>query len=167
MDGTIADLASAYHAVERALFGDRAAPVVPGSDIEEIEEGEQEQALEARAAVRAARTEALERDVVWDAIRQTEDFWLSQRPLEDGAVRRLYEASVTHGWEVSFVTQRPRTEGQTVQRQTQQWLVREGFEMPSVLTLRGGRGKAAAALELDFLLDDYPKNCVDVVSDSR
>jgi hypothetical protein len=36
-----------------------------------------------------------------------------------------------------------------------------------VLTLRGGRGKAAAALELDVLLDDTAKNCVDVVSESK
>jgi hypothetical protein len=42
-----------------------------------------------------------------------------------------------------------------------------GFETPSVLTLGGPRGKAASALELDFLIDDLPKNCVDVLSDSR
>jgi hypothetical protein len=31
----------------------------------------------------------------------------------------------------------------------------------------GSRGKAALALDLDFLIDDLPRNCVDVVSDSR
>jgi hypothetical protein len=42
-----------------------------------------------------------------------------------------------------------------------------GFETPSVLTLAGSRGKAAHALELDFLIDDTAKNCVDVIADSK
>ena len=43
----------------------------------------------------------------------------------------------------------------------------QGFIAPSVLTLTGSRGKAAHALELDVLIDDLPKNCVDVISDSK
>ena len=39
--------------------------------------------------------------------------------------------------------------------------------MPSVLTLSGSRGKAVHALDLDFLIDDLPKNCIDVISDSK
>ena len=164
MDGTLADLSAAYRDLERALFGDRGAPV---SDDAEIEEGEQEQAADGARALKAARRQARQRDLVWHAIRKTEDFWVGLQPLEPGVVRRLYEASITYSWEVSFITQRPSTIGQSVQRQTQQWLMREGFETPSVLTLAGGRGKVAAALELDVLLDDYPKNCVDVLSESN
>lgn len=167
MDGTIADLSSAYHEVERRLFGARPLPASPVPDDEALEESAQEEASAGRVALKAARHEAHERDQVWQAIRQTEDFWLGLRPLEPGVVRRLHEVSVHRGWEVFFMTQRPETAGQTVQRQTQQWLRREGFELPSVLTLSGGRGHAAAALELDVLLDDYPKNCVDVLSASR
>lgn len=166
MDGTLADLSSAYREVERTLFIDRDPQVSRGADDEEIEEGEQREASKGKGALKAARREARDRDLVWQAIRRTEDFWLALHPLEPGIVRRLSDVSTVHGWEVFFITQRPATAGQTVQRQTQQWLVREGFEMPAVLTLVGGRGKAAAALELDVLLDDYPKNCVDVVSES-
>ncbi len=167
MDGTLADLSSAYHDLEHKLFGDPAAAISDdtGSDDTEIEEGEQEQAAEAASALDAARRDARKRTLVWKAIRETEDFWLGLQPLEPGVVRRLHEASIAQGWEVFFITQRPSTAGQTVQRQTQQWLAREGFEMPSVLTLAGGRGKVAAALELDVLLDDYRKNCVDVLSE--
>jgi len=163
MDGTIADLSSAYREIERTVLGERSSS---DSDAE-IEESEQNQAATGKAALKAARQETRERTLVWQAIRGTEDFWLSLRPLEPGVVRQLYETSLTYGWEVFFITQRPSTVGQTVQRQTQQWLMREGFETPSVLTLNGGRGRAAAALELDFLLDDLPQNCVDVVSESR
>ena len=67
-----------------------------------------------------------------------------------------------HRWEVFFITQRPFTDGETVQRQTQRWLVAQGFDLPSVLVLRGSRGAAAAALGLDYHVDDRPQNCVDV-----
>jgi len=167
LDGTLADLSSAYRDVELTLFGRSPSHASGAVGDEEVEEGEQEQALEGKAAVRAARHQARERDLIWESIRQTEDFWLSLRSLEPGVVRRIHEVSLKHGWEIFFITQRPKTTGQTVQRQTQQWLMREGFEAPSVLTLSGGRGRAAAALELDVLLDDYPKNCVDVVSESK
>jgi hypothetical protein len=163
MDGTLADLSSAYREVERKLF----APGARASDDEEIDESEEKEALNGRTALKAARREARNRALVWKTIRRTEDFWLGLRPTEAGVVRRLHEVSIARGCEVFFITQRPATDGQTVQRQTQQWLVREGFEAPSVLTLRGGRGKAAAALELDVLLDDTAKNCVDVVSESK
>lgn len=105
--------------------------------------------------------------IVWDAIRNTENFWLGLDPIEPGVVRRLFDVSTRARWEVFFVTQRPGTLGQSVQRQTQDWLIAQGFETPSVLTVPGSRGKAALALDLDFLIDDLPRNCVDVASDSR
>ena len=65
-----------------------------------------------------------------------------------------------------FITQRPATAGATVQLQTHRWLVEHGFSTPSVIPLSGGRGKCAAGLQLDYLVDDTPQNCVDVLSDS-
>mgnify|MGYP003332498998 CR=1 FL=1 len=52
-------------------------------------------------------------------------------------------------------------------RCTQRWLERHGFELPSVFVLRGSRGKAAAALHVDVVIDDRPDNCLDVVAESR
>ena len=68
-------------------------------------------------------------------------------------------------WEVFFITQRPATRGETVQRQTQRWLVAQGFDLPSVLVIAGSRGAAAGALRLDYHVDDLAQNCVDVLSD--
>lgn len=130
LDGTLADLSSAYRRIEERVHGD--------SD-----------------------------GLVWDAIRNIDNFWVGLDPLESGVVRRLYEVSTRSRWEVFFVTQRPATAGDSVQRQTQQWLVKQGFDTPSVLTVPGSRGKAAHALELDFLIDDLPRNCVDVAAESR
>jgi hypothetical protein len=130
LDGTLADLSSAYRRIEQLVRGD--------SD-----------------------------GLVWDAIRNTENFWTALDPIEPGVVRRLHDLALGEGWEVFFVTQRPGTAGDTVQRQTQRWLIDQGFDAPSVLTLPGARGKAALALDLDFLIDDLPRNCMEVASDSR
>ena len=54
-----------------------------------------------------------------------------------------------------------------MQRQTQRWLVEQGFDLPSVLVISGSRGAAAAAIRLDFHVDDSAQNCLDVVSESR
>jgi hypothetical protein len=72
-----------------------------------------------------------------------------------------------HRWEVFFITQRPATEGDTVQRQTQRWLVEQGFDLPAVLVIGGSRGAAAGALRLNYHVDDSAQNCIDVMSDSR
>jgi hypothetical protein len=81
-------------------------------------------------------------------------------------VKRLYQLTGEHNWEVFFITQRPATAGATVQWQTQRWLIQQGFSMPSVIPLSGARGRCAAALQLDYIVDDTPQNCLDVLSDS-
>ena len=107
------------------------------------------------------------RDAIWKAIRETPDFWTTLKPHDPGAVQRIYDLMIRHGLEVVFITQRPSTVGQTVQRQTQFWLRQQGFDLPSVLVIGGSRGAAAAAVRLDYHVDDSPQNCLDIVSDSR
>jgi hypothetical protein len=68
---------------------------------------------------------------------------------------------------VIFVTSRPTSRGRTVQRQSQRWLERCGFPLPSVYVVHGSRGRIADALALDVVVDDRPENCLDVVLESR
>lgn len=130
LDGTLADLATAYQRVAAEVHSDSDAHV-------------------------------------WDTIRTIENFWMGLEPLESDVIHRLHEASRQAQWEIFFITQRPTTVGESVQRQTQHWLMKQGFESPSVLTVPGNRGKAALALELDYLIDDLPRNCIDVAAESR
>jgi 5'(3')-deoxyribonucleotidase len=174
MDGTLADLSSAYAETEERLFGsvdvDHEQPAPEAREVEQ--HGDTSRPADGlddrRAAERrsAQRNTARHRDRVWRAIEATPDFWTLLKPLEEGAVTRLYQLTGEHNWEVFFITQRPATAGATVQWQTHKWLVEQGFLTPSVIPLSGGRGKAAAALHLDYLIDDTPQNCVDVISDS-
>jgi hypothetical protein len=191
MDGVLADFAAAYRAVEARLYGP-AAPTTraenPEDEEREIrdeakEEDPSQEARDAGQAVGDARQELADRrhesadrrradrprrrrDVVWQAIIDTPDFWTTLKPREEGAVRRIHEMMLRHRWEVFFITQRPATGGDTVQRQTQRWLVDQGFDLPSVLVVAGSRGAAAAALRLDYHVDDSAKNCIDVRSES-
>ena len=172
MDGTLADLHSAYAVVEEQLFGmaehDRPAPEVRELEQHDEDLPQAEGAIARRVAGQhsAARSAGGHRDQVWKAIEETPDFWMSLKPMDPGAVRRLYQLTCDHKWEVFFITQRPSTAGGTVQSQTHKWLVDQGFLMPSVIPLSVSRGKAASALRLDYLVDDTPQNCVDVLSDS-
>ena len=155
MDGVLADFATAYRTIETRLYGPaEPARIASPEDVAEPKE--------TAAAPNARRR----RDGVWAAIRETPDFWQTLAPLDPGAVKRIHEMTLRHQWETFFVTQRPATVGQTVQRQTQRWLVEHGFDLPSVLVINGPRGAAAAAVQLDYHVDDSPTNCVDVKSES-
>ena len=172
MDGTLADFSAAYAEIEERLF----ATMVPGEPSEpEVREEEQQsgavppepQPPTERPQRRTKRRSGSgHREGVWHAIETTPDFWTTLRPIDPRAVTRLNELAAAHNWEVFFVTQRPATAGHTVQWQTHKWLVEQGFETPCVIPVSAGRGRLAAALNLDYVIDDTPQNCVDVLSDS-
>ena len=166
MDGVLADFATAFREVETRLFGNASAVA---AEAPEIEAQQQESAGGAATDPASAtpRETRRRRDVIWSAIHKTPDFWMTLRPHDPGAVRRIHDLMLRYGWEVFFITQRPSTAGQTVQRQTQRWLHQQGFDLPSVLVISGSRGAAAGALRLDYHVDDSAQNCLDVVSDSR
>ena len=106
-------------------------------------------------------------EAIWKQIAAREDFWESLTEIESGAIARLAAIADERKWEVLFVTSRPRSAGRTVQRQTQRWLARMGFPMPSVFVMHGSRGRLASALDLDVVVDDRPDNCLDVVLESK
>jgi beta-phosphoglucomutase-like phosphatase (HAD superfamily) len=160
MDGVLADFAGAFRAVEQRLFGVSSAVA---AEAPEVEARQEEAAARQGVAVETRRR----RDAIWKAIHDTPDFWTTLKPHDPGAVRRIHDLMIRHGLEVVFITQRPSTIGQTVQRQTQLWLRQQGFDLPSVLVIGGSRGAAAGALRLDYHVDDSPQNCLDIVSDSR
>jgi len=163
MDGVLADFASAFREIERELFGGDSAGAAQNTP-----EDESERPTSASAgAAPSAREIERRRRAVWDRIRSTQNFWTTLNPTDPTAVRRLHAAMLQHRWEVVFITQRPATAGDTVQRQTQRWLVRQGFDLPSVVVIAGSRGAAVHSLRLTHLVDDSPQNCLDVKSDSK
>lgn len=164
MDGVLADFSSAFRDIEKRLFGTGSA--LP-AEAPEVEARQEEEGAGQGPSAASPRESRRRRDAVWKVIHETPDFWMTLRPHDPMAVRRIHDMMLRHRLEVFFITQRPATVGQTVQRQTQQWLRQQGFDLPSVLVISGSRGAAAGAIRLDYHVDDSPQNCLDVVSDSR
>jgi hypothetical protein len=164
MDGVLADFGAAFHAVEARLFPD--APALSAGE-PESEAVAQEAAPESQAKADGPYEIRRRREAIWAEIRRTPDFWTTLQPTEAGSVHTLHRLMLRHRWEVFFITQRPATDGDTVQRQTQHWLVAQGFDLPSVLVIAGSRGAAAGALRLDYHVDDSQQNCLDVMAASR
>jgi hypothetical protein len=104
---------------------------------------------------------------LWRHVASIENFWETLKETEPGIVARLAALATAGRWEIIFLTKRPATSGATAQLQSQRWLAAKGFKMPSVFVVQGSRGRIAAALGLDFVVDDRPENCLDVVVDSR
>jgi hypothetical protein len=104
---------------------------------------------------------------LWRHVESIENFWESLAELEPGVIKRLAHLTSERRWEIIFLTKRPESAGVTAQVQTQRWLESHGFRMPSVYVVQGSRGRIAAALALDIVVDDRPENCLDVVVDSK
>ena len=104
---------------------------------------------------------------LWQHVRQIDNFWQSLNEIEPGTVARIAQLAEQQRWEVIFLTKRPQTDGATAQVQSQRWLESKGFPLPSVYVVQGSRGRIAAALSLDIVVDDRPENCLDVVVDSQ
>jgi len=149
IDGVLADF--------RSAFRDAALRIVRGEvdDFDPVDTPESESPL-APDDVRR----------VWDYIAKTPNWWMEIDAYEPEQIARLYNLTRKAGWEVFFMTKRPPSAGDSVQFQTQWWIERFGFYLPSVLTVPGSRGDVANALRLDLLVDDQLINCVEVVSAS-
>jgi len=151
LDGTVADMNAALRREAEHLFGER------------IEIG----AAESSDAPLTSRLTRRQQWRLWGHVRKCSNFWETLPEIEPGAVARFSAIAAERGWEVVFLTQRPTTAGDAVQLQSQRWLRARGFELPSVCVVSSSsRGKAAAALSLDAVIDDRPDNCLDVSVES-
>src|SRR4051812_7739869 len=101
-----------------------------------------------------------------DQAGSTENFWETLSESEPDVVSRLAGLAADRRWEVIFLTRRPPSAGDIVQVQSQRWLEAKGFALPCVYVTSGARGRIAAALHLDLVVDASPENCVNVVSES-
>jgi hypothetical protein len=169
LDGVLADMGTALRREERRLFGTSEQPDQQ-AEVNEQETAETDDSEAATGQVAAEMTKhgltAREQRRLWRSIADIENFWETLDEIEEGSVRSLARVAAERRWEVIFLTKRPTTTGFTSQHQSQRWLERHGFQLPSVFVVNGSRGKIADALGLAVVVDDSPTNCVDVLSDS-
>ena len=149
IDGVVADFRTGFLDVAAKLLGRDAIhkPSAPMPDFN---------------AVSAADSKR-----VWRVITETPNWWLGLAPYEPAQIARLYQLARRYRWEVSFLTSRIQTTGDSVQFQSQAWLEAYGFYMPAVVTVPGSRGEIANAMRLDVVIDDQLLNCLEVVGASQ
>lgn len=171
LDGVLADLHRAFAASALKLFPEiDAAELIPADVGASPPADDDSQPAEAPPTPAEDREPPLSRrqvDDVWRHLASVTDFWETLDEIEAGSVAKLAAIAEEHRWEVIFLTSRPYAQGRTLQRQSQRWLDRHGFTMPSVFVVHGSRGRIADALGLDVVIDDRPENCLNVVLESK
>lgn len=161
LDGTVADLSHAMHGVATRYFGSaRTAPAKVASDAADAP------AASERPTLQDLDLRPSELDALWTEVLRTKNFWTTLTETEPGIVARIAALAADRRWDVLFITTRPTATGETTQVQSQKWLHAHGFPHPSVYVVKGSRGKVAAALDLDAVVDDRPENCLDVATES-
>ncbi len=163
MDGVLADMHAALAIEAHKLFTQHEE-----STVQALEHALDEETAGAGAASQPPELTLTVRqtEMLWQRVASKLNFWEGLAETEPGIVARLAQVADARRWDVLFVTQRPPTRGATVQKQTQAWLRRHGFDCPSVFTTRGSRGAIAAALHLDVVVDDRFQGCSDVAGES-
>jgi hypothetical protein len=167
LDGVLADMdgALAHHAT--TLFGDRVASQAPAAAgppaPDEGGDGEPQGEMSPFSTLQLS---ARQESKLWRHVRGIDGFWESLKEIEPGIVARLAALAASRRWDIIFLTKRPESAGLTAQTQSQRWLQKLGFPLPSVYVVQGSRGRIAAALDLEVVVDDRPENCLDVVADS-
>lgn len=177
LDGVLADLESVLAEAAERMFGAAASADAPVPDttvtdatsraMQEAAPSGEEGPEDEPVPPLVHQLDSRQQRRLWQAVLDTENFWESLSETEPGIIARIAATALERRWEVIFVTQRPQSAGDLCQLQSQRWLMRHGFPMPSVFVIRGSRGKVAAALDLDAVVDDRPDNCLDVVLESR
>jgi hypothetical protein len=171
LDGVLADLHTEFMRTAIALYPelDRVAIAAPdvGASPPADDADEPQDEVPGVAQLTPVPMDRRQNDAVWKRMRATENFWQGLGEIESGAIARLAAVADERRWEVLFITSRPSSAGATVQRQSQRWLERMGFPLPSLYVVHGSRGAVAQALELDVVVDDRPDNCLDVVLGSK
>jgi len=171
LDGTIADMEGALQREAERLFGADVVVRPPGSaHLEAPPEVGVDPASAAKKPEEPSGKRVLTpRQIrqLWEHVAGIENFWMTLNEIEPGSVARIAELRAKHALEVIFLTQRPDTAGDITQLQTQHWIAAHGFELPCAYVLRGSRGKAAAALDIDVVIDDRPENCLEVATESQ
>ena len=155
-DGVLADMEAGLVRQAEALFGE---PMTRRVEAREPETpppaaGDTAESAPDNAAplVKLKLTPRQQRRL-WNHVESIENFWQTLEECEAGIVERLGRLARERRWEIIFLTKRPEGAGFTAQRQTQLWLESRGFELPSVYVVQGSRGRIAAALGLDVVVD--------------
>jgi hypothetical protein len=178
LDGVLADMESELVRQSEVLFGEamtrrlreraaQAGETAAAAEAKAATDGSPDVAPDAAPPVAQLNMTSRQQRRLWHHVESIENFWEGLDEIEPGIIQRLASVATDRRWEIIFLTKRPETVGATAQVQSQRWLESKGFTLPSVFVVQKSRGRIAASLGLDIVIDDRPENCLDVVADSK
>ena len=98
---------------------------------------------------------------IWDRIKNTRNFWLNLDRAKGVSSQNMRALAKLH--DLVFITARVPSKGFSVQQQSAAWLsLNLGLKYPTVIE-ESNKGPLAAALHLDYFVDDRPKNCLEIL----
>jgi len=174
LDGVLADMDAALVRQAEAVFGEQIVRALEAEAASPESESEPQASpaappdgADSNPTVARLHMTSRQERTLWRHVATVENFWETLQETEPGIVARLAKTAAERRWEIIFLTKRPKTQGAPAQIQSQRWLVSKGYPLPSVFVVRGSRGRIAASLDLDVVVDDRPENCLDVTIDSK
>ena len=142
IDGVLGDFTGSFFEVSRRLFGKPEVGVLPHD-----------------WGMTGILTKA-EASKTWEAVKNTRNFWLNLSREKGVTSQNLRRMAKTN--DLIFITARAQTKGYSVQQQSAAWLSLEfALKYPTVIE-EDNKGPLAAALHLDYFLDDRPENCLEI-----
>ncbi len=97
---------------------------------------------------------------IWEKIHNRRNFWMTLDRAKGVSSQKIRELAKLH--DLVFITARVPSKGFSVQQQSAAWLSLElGLKYPTVIEEKA-KGPLAAALHLDYFVDDRPKNCLEI-----
>lgn len=97
--------------------------------------------------------------IVWAKIRKTPYFWQELGIMPGVSKDVLQSLDINH--ELFFITARFPTGGETAKNQSAEWLRWAGVKNPTVI-VEHNKGPIVAALKLEAVIDDRPKNLLEI-----
>lgn len=98
-------------------------------------------------------------DELWTEIKRTQNWWLSSlEPMPDTHVLTYAKDK----YRIYFITSRVPSAGLSLEDQTAMWIRRHFFIPNPTVIVSSHKGPLAAALNLDYFLDDRPENTLNV-----
>ena len=170
LDGVLADLHTPFTETAIRLFPelDRSAMRAPDVAASPVDESQDWLEAPSVAAMRAVPISRRQSDAVWKHLAGVSDFWEGLAEIESGAIRRLASTrgrtpmgrAVHHEPSVSAGADGAAPEPAVARA--------DGVQICRACTwCTRSRGRVAAALNLDVVIDDRPDNCLDVVLESK
>lgn len=101
-------------------------------------------------------------DAVWADAKNEPNFWLNIPVVQTASPKIMIDLNDKH--DLYFITDRFDTVGGSAIRHTMRWLqfMLLAGNTPAGVLVAGEKGPVASVLQLDYFIDDKPKNCLDV-----